>query len=175
MKAASEGLSARNAEEGFGVSAATAIRWVSRARDGELYARRRGRRRRSRLDAHEDFIISMIEERKEITLNEMVACLAKEPGLQILRSALNTWLRACGFTFKKDRTWWDQDQPDLMRSGLKASLSMILKGSFYRRNRPEYEDGTFVRAACEAKDVTQASHMVNGKQRRLPVRSASQA
>lgn len=45
----------------------------------------------------------MIEERKDITLNEMVARLAKERGLQIVRSILNTWLRARGFTYKKDR------------------------------------------------------------------------
>lgn len=104
LKAASEGLSARNAGLRFEVSAATAIRWISRARDGELEARHPGRRRGSRLDAHEDFIVSMIEERKDITLNEMVARLAKERGLQIVRSALNAWLRARGFTYKKDRT-----------------------------------------------------------------------
>lgn len=101
LKAASEGLSARNAGARFGVSAATAIRRVSRARDGELEARHSGRRRVSRLDAHEDFIVSMIEERKGITLNEMVARLAKERGLQIVRSAVNAWLRARGFTYKK--------------------------------------------------------------------------
>jgi len=33
---------------------------------------RQGRRGGSRLDAHEDFIISMIDEEKEVTMNEMV-------------------------------------------------------------------------------------------------------
>lgn len=104
LKAANEGLSVRNAGVRFGVSAATAIRWFSRARDGELEARRPGRRRGSRLAAHEDFIGSMIEERKDLTLNELVARLAQERSLQIVRSALNTRLRARGFTSKKDRT-----------------------------------------------------------------------
>jgi len=52
------------------------IRWVSRARDGELEARHPGQQRDSRLDAYENFIVCMIEERKEITLNEIVARLA---------------------------------------------------------------------------------------------------
>ncbi|NKC05118.1 IS630 family transposase [Ochrobactrum haematophilum] len=114
LKAASEGLSARNAGLRFGVSAATAIRWGSRARDGELEARHPGRRRGSRLDAHEDFIVIMIEERKDVTLNEMVARLAKERGFQIVRSALNAWLRARGFTYKKTAHALEQEQPGLM-------------------------------------------------------------
>ncbi|OYR22973.1 transposase family protein [Brucella thiophenivorans] len=104
LKAANEGLSARNAGVRFEVSAAKAIRWVSRAQDVELEARRPGRRRGSRLDADENFIMSMIEERKDITPNEMVARLAQERGLQIVRSALNTWLRGRGLTYEKDRT-----------------------------------------------------------------------
>lgn len=101
LKAASEGSSARSAGVRFGISAATAIRWVSRARDGELAARLPGRRRGSRLDTHKDFIVGMIEDRKDITLNEMVARLAEERGVQIVRSALSAWLRARGFTYKK--------------------------------------------------------------------------
>ncbi|MGU3398841.1 IS630 family transposase, partial [Brucellaceae bacterium D45D] len=100
LKAASDGSSARSAGIRFGISAATAIRWVSRARDGELEARLPGRRRGSRLDAHEDFIVGMIEDRKDITLNEMVALLAEERGVQIVRSTLSAWLRARGFTYK---------------------------------------------------------------------------
>lgn len=36
------------------------------------------------------FIVSMIEERKDITLNELVARLAQERGLQMVWSAVNT-------------------------------------------------------------------------------------
>ncbi|MGC0055112.1 hypothetical protein ACNSPG_19015 [Brucella pituitosa] len=39
------------------------------ARDGELEARQTGRRPISRFDAHEDFIVGMIEECKDITEN----------------------------------------------------------------------------------------------------------
>jgi len=101
LKAASEGLSARKAGIRFGVSAATAIRWVARARDGELEARHPGRRRGSRLDKHEDFIVGMIDARKDITLDEMVVRLAEQCSVQIVRSALSAWLQARGFTYKK--------------------------------------------------------------------------
>ena len=43
----------------------------------------------------------MIEAQKDITLNEMVARLAREVGLRIGRSALSIWLGRRGWTFKK--------------------------------------------------------------------------
>ena len=91
LRACSEGSSARQAAVRFGVAASTAIRWVARAKAGELEARPTGRRRGSCLDAHEAFILSMIEEQKDITLNEMVARLMTERGARIGRSGLNNW------------------------------------------------------------------------------------
>ncbi|MBB3938008.1 transposase [Aureimonas phyllosphaerae] len=81
---------------------ATAMVWARRARqDGEYTARRRGKPRGSRLDAHKAFIIAMIEAAKDITLNVIVARLKAERALAIERSALSTWLRSRGWTFKK--------------------------------------------------------------------------
>jgi transposase len=45
----------------------------------------------------------MIEEAKDITLNEMVLRL-EEKSVSIGRSALDVWLRKRGWTFKKDRS-----------------------------------------------------------------------
>jgi transposase len=101
LKASGEGLSARRAAARFGVSASTAIRWIARAKLGEFEARATGRRRGSSLDAHEAFIFAMIEEQKDITLDEMVGRLLEKRGVAIGRSALNNWLRGHGFTFKK--------------------------------------------------------------------------
>ncbi len=42
--------------------------------------------------AHEDFIIGMIEEEKDITLNEMILRLREDRALSISRSALDIWL-----------------------------------------------------------------------------------
>ncbi|SFQ20791.1 Homeodomain-like domain-containing protein, partial [Mesorhizobium sp. NFR06] len=72
LKASDEGMSARQAAARFGVGVSSAIRWIARAKIGELAPRPQGRRRASSLDVHEAFIVGLIEERKDITLNEMV-------------------------------------------------------------------------------------------------------
>ncbi len=112
LKASHEGLSARGAAARFGVTASTAIRWIARAKAGEFEARPTGRRRGSSLDPYEDFILSMIEEQKDITLDEMVLRLAKDRSVRIGRSALNNWLRGRGFTYKKGpHTHWSRNGP----------------------------------------------------------------
>jgi transposase len=101
LRASAEGLPARQAAARFGVGISTAIRWIARARQGERTARPQGRRRGSSLDVHEAFIAGLIEERRDITLNEMAARLLAERALSIRRSALSAWLRGRGWTFKK--------------------------------------------------------------------------
>jgi transposase len=56
---------------------------------GETTPRPQGRRRGSRLDAHADYIIGMIEERNDITLNEMVERLLAERSMRIGPSTLS--------------------------------------------------------------------------------------
>lgn len=85
----------------MGVS--SAIRWIARAKIGELGPRPQGRRRASSLEAHEAFIAGLIGERKDITLNEMVERLVAEQSVRISHSALSAWLRGHGWTFKKVR------------------------------------------------------------------------
>lgn len=101
LKASAEGMSARQAAVRFGVGISSAIRWIARARIGERTPRPQGRRRGSSLDVHEAFIVGLIEERKDITLNEMVERLAADLAVRIGRSALSVWLRGRGWTFKK--------------------------------------------------------------------------
>lgn len=83
VKASTEGLSARQAASRFGVGISTAIRWIARARTGELTARPQGRRQGSSLDAHATFIVGLIEERRDITLHEMAAQLLTERTVSI--------------------------------------------------------------------------------------------
>ncbi len=68
LKALADGISAR-----FGVRIPSAIRWIARAKIGERTPRLQGRRRGSGLDVHEAFIFGLIEDRKDIALNEMGA------------------------------------------------------------------------------------------------------
>jgi transposase len=54
----------------------------------------------------------MIEDRKDITLNEMVARLEAERSMLIGRSALSAWLRGHGWTYKKSpHTHWSRIAP----------------------------------------------------------------
>lgn len=109
LKASAEGMSARQAAARFGVGVSSAIRWIARARNGELAPRPQGRRRASILDAHEAFIVRLIDEQKDITLNEMVERLSADRTVQISRSALSAWLGRRGWTFKKSpRMHWSR-------------------------------------------------------------------
>ncbi|THK33593.1 transposase [Ensifer sp. MPMI2T] len=101
LKASAKGVSARQAAARFGIGVSTAIRWIARAREGERTARPQGWRRSSSLDAHEAFVIEMIDDRKDVTLDEMVERLCAERQMRISRSALGAWLRRRGWTFKK--------------------------------------------------------------------------
>jgi transposase len=109
LQASKGGISARKCAQRFGVAASTAIRWIDRAAKGETEPRKPARRA-SRLDGHEAFIDAMIEDRKDITLDEMALRLADERDLKIGRSALSAWLRSRGWTFKKrPRMHWSRN------------------------------------------------------------------
>lgn len=101
LKASAAGMSARQAAARFGVGISTAIRWIARAKQGEPTSRPQGWRRPSALDAHEAFVVDLIEDRKDVTLDEMVEHLSIERQVKISRSALGAWLRTRGWTFKK--------------------------------------------------------------------------
>ena len=93
LAASADGMSARSAAARFGVGISTAIAWIASARQGQVAPAKQGRPSGSRLDEHEAFIVGLIDATKDITLNEMVARLGTERGVQIGRSALDVWLR----------------------------------------------------------------------------------
>lgn len=112
LAASGDGMSARSAAARFGIGISTAIAWIANARQGQRTAAKQGRRGGSRLDAHEAFIVGMIKEAKDITLNEMVLRLHEEKAVCIGRSALDVWLRNRGWTFKKrPHTHWSRNAP----------------------------------------------------------------
>ena len=83
LKTADDGASTRQAAARFGVGVSSAIRWNARAKIGGQAPRAQGHRRGSSLYGYADFIIGMIEERKDITLNEMVGRLDGEHSMRI--------------------------------------------------------------------------------------------
>lgn len=103
IKAAADGMSARQAAERFGVGISTAIVWVRRYRQsGEAVARRQGKPRGSRLDAHEGFILELVEAgTKDISLAEIAERLSAERGLSVGITSIWTFLDRHGLTFKK--------------------------------------------------------------------------
>ncbi|MGY5780767.1 IS630 family transposase [Rhizobium sp. LEGMi135b] len=116
LAASRDGMSARSAAARFGIGISTAIAWIASARHGQMTPAKQERRGGSRLDAHEDFIVGMIEEEKDITLNEMVLRLAEEKAVSIGRSALDVWLRKRGLDFqKKTAHALEQERPDLLK------------------------------------------------------------
>ncbi|MGV4796185.1 IS630 family transposase [Rhizobium sp. F40D2] len=109
-------MSARQAAARFGVGISTAIRWIARAQEGELTPRPQGWRRPSAMDAHEEFVVALIDDRKDVTLDEMVGRLFVERQVKISRSALGAWLRGRGWTFKKRPAHaLEQDRPDVLK------------------------------------------------------------
>ena len=100
---AAAGASARNAAARFGVGVATAILWVRRWREsGERQARRQGNPGGSKLDAHEGFLLGLIEGRRDITLEEMRARLIEDCGVPAGIGTIWRFFDARGITVKKD-------------------------------------------------------------------------
>ena len=102
--AVGEDGSARGAAEHFGIGIATAIVWARRFREGgEAAARRQGKPKGSKLDAHADFLFGLIAAAPDITLREMIERLGDERGMNVGKSTLSQFLIAAGFSFKKNR------------------------------------------------------------------------
>ena len=95
--------SARAAAARFGVGVSTAIEWVRRARDGERTARRQGQPKGSKLDAHAAYLLALVEETSDITLDEMRARLLAERGLSAGAGTLCRFFQQRAITFKKKR------------------------------------------------------------------------
>ncbi|ESX38327.1 hypothetical protein X762_31810 [Mesorhizobium sp. LSHC426A00] len=111
MKASDEGISGRQAAQ-LGVGVSSAIRWIARAKIGELAPGPQGRRRASSPDAHDAFIVGLIEERKDITLNER---LSAEHSVRISRSALSAGFAATAGHSKKVCARTRAGRPDVLK------------------------------------------------------------
>lgn len=55
----------------FGIGISTAIAWTASAQQGQMAPAKQGRCGGSRLGAHKDYIVGIIEEAKDVSLNEM--------------------------------------------------------------------------------------------------------
>ena len=98
------GLSTREAAERFSVSKAAAGAWARLKRaTGDVVPKPQGSPEGSILDAHESFILGVIETDKDITLSELAERLESEHGLHVVPSTIWYFLDRRGMTFKKNR------------------------------------------------------------------------
>lgn len=99
---AAAATSRRQAAARFGIGAATAIRWMAAlSTTGTVAARPQGRARRSKLDPYEAFLRGLIDEKVDITLEEMRARLRDEHALAVGLGTLWSFLDARDLTYKK--------------------------------------------------------------------------
>jgi len=104
LKAVDGGLSCRQAADRFGVSASSAIRWHDRRRKGGDFGPKPlgGDRRSGRIEAYAALILSLIDEKPDMTLAELQARLAeKRIGVGI--GTLWRFFKRRGITRKKRR------------------------------------------------------------------------
>ena len=104
IAAIEDGISTRKAARRFRIGISTAGTWYRRYRaTGEMAARKQGQPSRSKLDAHEAFILGLIEAAPDITLAEIGERLAAERGVRAAPSTVWLFLDRRGITFKKRR------------------------------------------------------------------------
>lgn len=104
IAAIEDGISTREAARRFRIGISTAGSWYRRYRaTGETQARKQGQPSRSKLDAHEAFILGLIEAAPDVTLAEIGERLAGERGVRVAPSTVWLFLDRRGITFKKRR------------------------------------------------------------------------
>lgn len=104
VAAVSGGLSRRQAAERFGVSAASAVRWVEAVNTtGTAKAKPQGGDTRShRIEAFSGVILAAVAARKDISLVELAALLRSGHGVSFGASTVWRCLDRHGMTFKKN-------------------------------------------------------------------------
>jgi len=105
IRAVDGGLSRRAAAERFGVSPASAVRFVREWREsGTTRAKGPGGDQRShRIEAYCDVILSAIETKPDLTLVEIAEMLKNEQGASFAPSSIWRFLDRHAITFKKKR------------------------------------------------------------------------
>ena len=103
VAAVAGGASCRATAERFDVSPSSVIKLVQRwRRSGDYAPLRRGGGRKRKLAGHEDWLHETLAAEPDITLAELQRRLADEKAIAISLQAINTTLRALGYSYKKN-------------------------------------------------------------------------
>jgi transposase len=105
IRAIEAGLSRNAAARRFGVSIASAVRWMDAyLRTGRTSPKPRGGDRRSgRIEAQAELLLAAVRETPDITLAELRERLIAERGETFALSTIHDFYRRHGITFKKRR------------------------------------------------------------------------
>ncbi len=105
IRAVESGLSRNAAAKRFGISAASAVRWMQAyLSTGRTQAKPCGGDRRSRrIEAQADFLRAAIHQTPDVTLAELQQRLCSERGETFAISTLHEFFRRHGITLKKRR------------------------------------------------------------------------
>jgi transposase len=104
-RALDRGLSARGAARLLEVSAATGVRWAQAWRStGAIEPGKVGGHRSFLLEGERDWLVSRIEQKKDLTLHELLAELREERGVVVCCDTLWRFLRLHDKTYKKRRS-----------------------------------------------------------------------
>jgi transposase len=98
-----EGSSRRKAAARFKTAPSSAVNVLKLWKEtGSVEPRRRGGFRHGKLKPHREFILGIVEKRRDITMPELAAELLAATGVKIDPSNLSKFLIAQGLSFKKN-------------------------------------------------------------------------
>jgi transposase len=102
VAAIEEGLSTHQAAARFSIGISTAGAWARLKRSqGDVRPGKQGKPQGSVLDAHADFILGVLKDKPDTTLDELVERLAAERAVRIVRTAVWKFLDRRDLTHKK--------------------------------------------------------------------------
>ena len=97
------GLSRREAARRYRIGDATAVRWLAALGQGRRGPRAQGGDRRSRLPAHEAWLLALIKAEADLTLAAVADRLLAEHGVKADAGMLSRFFTGRGISFKKKR------------------------------------------------------------------------
>lgn len=98
-----EGLSRREAARRYRIGEATTVRWLQALQQGRRGPQAQGGDRRSRLPAHEAWLLALIAAESDLTLVAVADRLLAEHGVKADAGMLSRFFTSRGISFKKKR------------------------------------------------------------------------
>ena len=115
VEAIASGASRREAAEWFAVSPSSAIKWMQRQQETGSIAPKPSGGSISPLEAHADFLLVLIADRPDLTLDEIVAAMRKR-RIAGSRSAVWRFFERHSISFKKSLQAAEQKRADVARA-----------------------------------------------------------